>query len=80
VYYVYVLQSQKNFDIYVGSCEDIEVRLNRHNSGKVRSTKGYRPWKLLEIFHFSSHAEAVRHERFLKTGQQKEILVQKYRQ
>ena len=79
VYHVYILQSQKNFDIYVGSCENVGIRLDRHNSGKVRSTKGNKPWKILEIHNFFTRAEAVNHERFLKTGQQKEILVRKYK-
>lgn len=77
-YYVYILKSLKNNDIYIGSTENIEIRIKLHNSGKVKSTKFYRPWQLLERQEFDSRSEAVRQERFLKTGQQKELLKRKY--
>jgi len=77
-YYVYVLKSQKNGDLYIGSTDNVENRFRLHNSGKVKSTKGYRPWLLLEYKTCSNRPEAVRLERFLKTGQQKELLRKKY--
>ena len=77
-YCVYVLQSLKNKDIYIGSTEDLNDRLSLHNGGKVRSTKSYRPWLLLESRKCNSRSEAVQLERFLKTGQQKELLKRKY--
>lgn len=75
---VYLLKSEKNGDIYVGSAENVQSRLTRHNKGKVKSTKGYRPWKLLEQKEFPSRSEAFRYEHFLKTGQQKELLKKRY--
>ena len=80
MYFVYILRSLKNNDIYIGSTENIVKRLNLHNKGKVRSTKAYRPWQLLDKEEFNSRSSAVRHERFLKTSQQKEILKRKYGQ
>ena len=77
-YYVYILKSLKNNDFYIGSTEDIDKRFRLHNQGKVKSTKGYRPWKLLEHQEFYSRSEATRQEMFLKTHQQKEILKKKY--
>ena len=77
-FYTYVLLSFRNDDIYIGSTENIEKRVHLHNNGKVKSTKGYRPWKLLECHKFNTRSEAVNHERFLKTHQQKEILKKKY--
>lgn len=78
-YYTYVLLSLKNNDIYIGSAEDLYDRVDLHNQGKVKSTKGYKPWKLLEHHEFKSRSEAFRHEKFLKTGQQKELLKKKYK-
>lgn len=78
MYYTYVLKSLINSDIYVGSTENIENRLLKHNSGKVKSTKGYRPWIFLESKEFITRSEAYRHEMFLKSGQQKELLRKKY--
>lgn len=77
-YCVYILKSQSNGDLYVGSTANIQNRLRLHNSGKVKSTKGYRPWLLLETRSCVSRAEAMRIERHLKTGQQKELLRKKY--
>ncbi|OHA73823.1 MAG: hypothetical protein A2940_01375 [Candidatus Wildermuthbacteria bacterium RIFCSPLOWO2_01_FULL_48_29] len=77
-YFVYFLQSLKNNDLYVGSTEDVEKRVALHNAGKVKSTKAYRPWKLLDFEEGESRSVAVKRERFFKTHQQKEILKKKY--
>lgn len=73
-YYTYVLSSETNEDLYVGSTENLEKRIWLHNGGRVKSTKAYRPWKLAEVHRFNSRTEAVRMEQHLKTGQQKELL------
>ena len=78
MYYVYFLKSLKNGDLYVGSTENVENRFRRHNGGLVRSTKAYRPWKLLETISCSTRSEAVQKERFYKSHQQKELLKKKY--
>ena len=78
MYYVYFLKSEKNGDLYVGSTENLENRIFFHNSGKVKSTKAYRPWKLVGFEEYQSRSEATRKEKFFKTGQQKEILKRKY--
>jgi len=77
-YFTYILKSKKNNDIYVGSCENVLIRLQRHNDGKVKSTKGYKPWDLMEYKEFNTRSEAVNHEIFLKTHQQKDIIKKKY--
>ncbi len=77
-YYVYVLKSLKNNDIYIGSTSDLSNRFKLHNSGKVKSTKGYRPWKLLECEKFNNRSETFKREMFLKEHQQKDIIKKKY--
>lgn len=77
-YYTYVLKSLKNKNIYVGSTQNIEKRIDLHNAGKVKLTKAYKPWELLEHKAHNSKNEAIMRERFLKTHQQKEILKKKY--
>ena len=78
MYYVYVLKSLKNSDLYIGSTADLDERIKLHNAGKVKSTRGYMPWELVEYKEFCSRSKAVKQEKFLKTGQQKEILKKKY--
>ena len=70
--------SLTNGDVYVGSTEDINNRVRLHNLGKVKSTKANKPWRLVDSYEFKSRSGAVQMERFLKTGQQKEILRKKY--
>lgn len=45
MYYVYVLQSEKDRNLYVGFTNDIKTRLKLHNDGKVISTKNRLPMK-----------------------------------
>ena len=78
MYYVYFLKSLHNGDIYIGSCEDVGVRLAKHNAGRVKSTKGYTPWRLLGSESFETRAKAVQMEKFYKSGQQRELLKRKY--
>ena len=78
MYFTYILLSQRNGDLYVGSTENVENRFRMHNSGRVRSTKANRPWKLLETKSFETRSETMIHEKFLKNHQQKEILKAKY--
>ncbi|MDZ7786064.1 MAG: GIY-YIG nuclease family protein [Candidatus Saccharibacteria bacterium] len=78
MYHVYVLMSKKTGRLYIGSTADVVNRLRLHNNGRVKSTKGYRPWKLLEHSSCDTRSEATRLERHLKSGQQRERLKKKY--
>ncbi len=44
--YVYILKSIEKSTYYIGSCVNIENRINQHNNGLVRSTKVLRPLRL----------------------------------
>ncbi|MDP3778931.1 MAG: GIY-YIG nuclease family protein [bacterium] len=77
-FFVYVLKSLKNGDIYIGSTQNVSDRVKLHNTGKVQSTRPNRPWQLLEYETLQSRSEAMRREQFLKTGQQRERLKEKY--
>src|SRR4030042_2784462 len=74
MYYVYVLRSDKDGLRYIGSGEDVFERLRRHNKGDYRFTKGHRPWKLIYTESYNTRLEAVRRERFLKSGQGRKFL------
>ena len=72
MYYVYVLKSQHHWRFYVGLTQDVDRRLAEHNSGKTKSTKGYRPWTLFFIEEFNSRLDARKREIYLKSGSGKE--------
>ncbi len=74
MYFVYVLQSESHDNRYIGSTENIEKRLIEHNAGKVRYTKGRRPWELIYQESFISRGEARKREIFLKSGQGRKYL------
>jgi putative endonuclease len=75
MYYVYVLQSEKDGHLYVGMSQNVEKRLKEHNNGKVFSTKGFRPWKIIHITKACpTWAEARKKEKLFKSGYIKEML------
>lgn len=67
MYYAYVLQSEKHHGYYTGSCQDIDNRLNKHNTGKVRSTKNGVPWIIVRKEAFETRSEAYRRELEIKS-------------
>ena len=67
MYFVYILKSETHQTHYYGSTQDIGARLKAHNAGKVRYTKGRRPWRLIYSEPCESRSEAVRREQFFKT-------------
>jgi putative endonuclease len=73
-FYVYVLRSIDFERNYIGFTKDINIRLKQHNSGKTKSTKPYKPWKLLFFETYSSKNEAIKREKFLKTGKGREYI------
>jgi len=72
--YCYVLRSQKTGRRYVGSCEDREERLRRHNAGDTKATKHGIPWSLIHSEAFSTRGEATARERYYKTGRGRDEL------
>mgnify|MGYP001562748845 CR=1 FL=1 len=66
-YRVYIIKSL-NFDrYYIGHSADTEKRLKEHNVGKVRSTKAYRPWKIVYFEVKSDKKEAYKREMQIKS-------------
>jgi putative endonuclease len=65
---VYVLQSQYDGKRYIGLTSNLDSRINNHNQGKVFSTRGRRPFKLLYTESYSSRIEARNREKYFKSG------------
>ena len=75
-YCLYIIYSGKFDKYYIGQTNNLPLRLKRHNGGRSKSTKHYRPWKLLFEKRFNSRSEAMRLERYLKSLKNKERLLQ----
>jgi putative endonuclease len=72
--FVYVIRSEVDGRFYVGMTENLERRLNEHNSGKTKSTKGYRPWILVHSEVHPDRITARKREKYLKSGVGKEYI------
>lgn len=68
MYYVYILYSSKSQNFYYGYTEDLQNRLKLHQSGKVKSTAPFLPWKLVYYSAFEDLQLAKNFELYLKTG------------
>jgi len=71
---VYVIQSLTHGTRYVGSAENVVPRVSEHNMGKCRYTSGRRPWTLIYQEEYPTRSEAMKRERFLKSGQGRKYL------
>ncbi len=64
--YVYILTCENDPDRhYTGIANNIEERLAKHNSGAVKHTAKYRPWRLNTYVAFSDEKRAVAFEKYL---------------
>ena len=67
---VYVLRSLKNNKRYVGyTSKDIFKRLKEHNNGCNKWTRQNSPFKVIYSENYNLKTEAIKRERFLKSGQ-----------
>jgi len=66
---VYILRSESDPSRqYVGITNDVRNRLEWHNHGPSGHTLTARPWSLVVIMEFASERDAVRFEKYLKSG------------
>jgi len=66
IFHVYILFSCKCDRYYIGSAEDVTIRLLRHNAGAVKSTKNCIPWEIKYYQVFETRTEALKREPALK--------------
>lgn len=66
-FYLYILESVPEKCYYIGATSDLKQRIQRHNLGKVKSTKSRKPWKLKYREIFSTFSEARKRETQLKS-------------
>lgn len=81
MHYTYILESSKNNKYYIGSTYNLNERLSFHNSGKVKSTKLYRPWSIYYFEKFENEKDAILRERQLKAWKSRTMIEKlKFRQ
>mgnify|MGYP001819676468 FL=1 len=65
-FHTYILESVDTGKLYIGQTSDLGKRVQRHNSGGSRYTKGKGPWKLLFSVSCKTRSEAILLEKRLK--------------
>ena len=68
MYYVYVLSSIRYKKSYTGTTDNIQRRLDEHNTGKTPYSRRYKPWKLIHYEQFPTLSEARKRESYYKSG------------
>lgn len=66
MFYVYLIQSEKDKSIYIGFSKNLRQRVKDHNNGKVTFTKNHRPYKLIYYEAYLNEKDAEKRERNLK--------------
>ncbi|MDH5475143.1 MAG: GIY-YIG nuclease family protein [Cyclobacteriaceae bacterium] len=74
MFHVYAIMSLNRNYIYVGFTNNLERRLLEHNNGYNKTTKPYRPFKLLFSEIHPTRIGAKKIEKYLKSGIGKEFL------
>jgi len=74
MYYVYVLKSQMDGNLYIGYTTNLKNRLQKHQNGEVLSTSPRRPFELIFYEGYKNMEDAKRREGHLKTSKGKSSL------
>ena len=66
MFFVYILKSKKDKNLYIGYTNDLRKRLKEHNLGLVESTKTRKPLYLVYYEAYTSQQDATKREHNLK--------------
>jgi putative endonuclease len=68
MFLAYVIQSAIDGSLYKGHCEDLQKRIQQHNSGQTQSIKSKIPYTLIYFEEFLSRTEAIKRESYFKSA------------
>jgi putative endonuclease len=74
--FLYVLKSTVRCKSYVGITNNLDRRLQEHNSGKHFYTKRHCPWVMIYSEKYDSLDEARKREKYLKSTSGRKFLKQ----
>jgi len=78
---VYILYSKKSNRNYTGFTSNLIERFHSHNNYGKGSTKLYRPWVVIHVEFFETKEEALKKEKYFKSGigsRLKNVIIQEY--
>lgn len=67
-YAVYILWSTGHRKSYVGFTSDLINRISSHNFFGNDWTKSFRPWEVIHLEFFNTKQEAMKREKYFKSG------------
>ena len=67
-FFVYILQSMKDFSFYIGQCDDLDRRMSKHTDGFSKYTSSKGPWRLVYFEMMGSRTAAIKREREIKSA------------
>jgi putative endonuclease len=73
-FFVYILQSKKDFSFYIGQTNDLDARLSKHNDGFSKYTSSKIPWHLVYFEMFETRAAAIKREKEIKLKKSRKYL------
>jgi predicted GIY-YIG superfamily endonuclease len=68
MYYVYILQSEKDKSCYTGFTADLKERIKKHNRKEVNYSSKKAPFELVWFCAFRDKDKAIAFEKYLKIG------------
>jgi putative endonuclease len=71
---VYILFSKNRDRYYIGSAEDVEGRIRRHNTNHKGYTGNSNDWQLVWKKEFNIKKEAIKFERLLKSWKSRRMI------
>ncbi len=78
MFYVYIIYSPTAKKKYTGFTVDLEARILQHNEGFPGSfTNNKGPWILIYSETFDNKADALKREKFFKTGSGRDFIKEK---
>jgi len=66
-YFVYILKSKIADRYYIGSTNDLDRRLNEHNTRKKHWTSRFQPWEIIYFNEYDDRFKAIAEEKRLKS-------------
>ena len=66
MFFVYILQSRKDKELYIGYTDNLRQRFKKHNLGLVRATKSRKPFRIAYYEAYASKQDSVKREHNLK--------------
>lgn len=73
MFYTYVIKSLKFDYYYKGHCENLDKRIEQHNSGMTESIKIYVPFVLVYFEEFETREETIKEKNILRLLQEEDF-------